>query len=75
MASMDLPEPGGPDMSTWCPPPAAAISRARFTGSCPFTSAKSRQRRAVSPGCHRGAGSMGISPDRWAHSWRTSSTG
>ncbi len=39
-ASMDLPEPGGPTMSTlW--PPAAAISSARLAAAWPFTSARS----------------------------------
>ena len=35
-ASMDFPEPGGPDIRILCPP-AAAISKARFTFSCPLT--------------------------------------
>jgi hypothetical protein len=40
LASIDLPLPGGPIISTlW--PPATATSMARFTCSCPFTSAKS----------------------------------
>ena len=39
-ASMDLPVPGGPDMSRlW--PPAAAISSARLAAAWPFTSARS----------------------------------
>ena len=44
-ASMDLPAPGEPTSSTlW--PPAAAISSARFTFSCPITSAKSGRGRS-----------------------------
>ena len=39
-ASIVLPEPGGPIIITLCPP-AAAISNARLTCICPFTSAKS----------------------------------
>lgn len=39
-ASIVLPEPGAPIINTLCPP-AAAISSARFTAVCPFTSAKS----------------------------------
>src|SRR5256885_3478158 len=39
-ASIDLPVPGGPTISTlW--PPAAATSSARFVCACPFTSARS----------------------------------
>ena len=42
LASMLLPEPGGPIINTlWFP--AAAISRARLTVSCPFTSEKSTE--------------------------------
>ena len=41
LAIMDLPLPGAPMSSTLCPP-AAATSSARFTFSCPFTSAKSK---------------------------------
>ena len=73
-ASMDLPEPGGPDMSTlW--PPAAAISKARFTCSWPFTSAKSGPVWTASPGCQGGAGEMGSSPVRCRASWATSRRG
>ena len=39
-ASIDLPEPGSPIRNTLCPP-AAAISKALFASSCPFTSEKS----------------------------------
>ena len=39
-ASIVLPDPGGPAISRLCPP-AAAISSARFTCSCPLTSCKS----------------------------------
>jgi hypothetical protein len=39
-ASNVLPEPGGPVISTLCPP-AAATSSARLTCSCPLISAKS----------------------------------
>ena len=37
---MDFPLPGGPIIKRLCPP-ATAISAARFTFSCPLTSAKS----------------------------------
>ena len=40
LASILLPEPGGPMSRILCPP-AAAISSARFTSSCPLTCAKS----------------------------------
>ena len=40
-ASMLLPAPGAPHISTLCPP-AAAISSARFTADCPLTSEKSK---------------------------------
>ena len=70
---MDLPAPGEPISSTlW--PPAAAISSARFTFSCPITSAKSGSGRLGADGSQRGAGAMGVSPFRWAISWFTSST-
>jgi hypothetical protein len=39
-ASIDLPVPGGPTISTLCAP-AAATSSARFTCCWPFTSLKS----------------------------------
>ena len=39
-ASIVLPAPGGPIIMTLCAP-AAAMMSARFTLSCPFTSAKS----------------------------------
>ena len=38
LASIVLPAPGGPDISTLCPP-ATAISSARFAAACPLTSA------------------------------------
>ena len=73
-ASMDLPDPGGPIMAMlW--PPAAAISRARFTGSWPFTSAKSGPDAPPGTGTQGSAGGMGTSPRRWAASWATFSTG
>ena len=40
LASIDFPEPGSPIRNTLCPP-AAAISKALFAISCPFTSEKS----------------------------------
>lgn len=43
LASMDFPLPGAPMRIILCPP-AAATSNARFTFSCPFTSAKSRSK-------------------------------
>ena len=62
-ASMDLPEPGGPTISMWCRP-AAAISKARFARSCPFTSNRSRAPVSVvtSPGL---AGASGAWPVKW----------
>ena len=70
---MDLPEPGEPISSTlW--PPAAAISSARFTFSCPITSAKSGSGVRGAEGSHRGVGGMALSPFRWAISWLTFST-
>ena len=73
-ASMDLPDPGGPTMQRlW--PPAAAISRARFTFSCPFTSAKSGQTKSSGPGIQGAAGARGASPLRWAANCPTLSTG
>ena len=45
-ANIDLPEPGGPTMSSeW--PPAAAISKARFGPAWPLTSAMSGHRACV----------------------------
>ena len=41
LASIDLPEPGGPIMQTLCPPAAATV-RARLTLSWPRTSRKSK---------------------------------
>lgn len=52
-AIMLLPEPGLPDMSILCPP-AAAISIARLTFSCPMTSQKSSAASGVS--CTRCSG-------------------
>ena len=40
LANMDFPDPGGPTSIMLCPP-AAAISKARFTANCPLTSLKS----------------------------------
>ena len=74
LASMDLPEPGGPTIKMlWLP--AAAISRARFTGACPFTWAKSGPGSGSQLPSQRGAGEMGSSPVKWRASWRTSATG
>ena len=73
-AIMDLPAPGGPTIRMLCPP-AAAISKARFTFSCPLTSEKSGipgQKRSGS-GCF--AGGMLISPRRCRISCSTFSTG
>ena len=73
-ASMDLPEPGGPIMAMlW--PPAAAISRARFTFSWPFTSAKSGTSSRSSRPSQTGTGERGVSPHRWAASSDTVPTG
>ena len=43
LAIIDFPLPGGPIMMRLCPP-AAATSKARFTLSCPRTSAKSKSK-------------------------------
>ena len=74
-ASIDLPEPGEPTSSTLCPP-AAAISSARLTFSCPMTSAKSGPvRLSACGGVHGAAGVIGSSPERWRTSSRTFLTG
>ena len=63
-ASMDLPAPGEPIISRlW--PPAAAISRARFTFSWPITSRRSGMGTSSSAGVHAGAGERGACPRRW----------
>ena len=56
-------------------PPAAAISRARFPFSCPFTSEKSGAGSGPGPGTQGRAGGMGSSPVRCRASWATSRTG
>ena len=73
-AIIDLPAPGGPTMRILCPP-AAAISKARLTFSCPLTSAKSGSGRTSSPGLGGCAGSIFSSPRRWRSSSRTFFTG
>ena len=67
LASMDLPLPGGPTISTLCPP-AAATSRARFTFSWPFTSEKSGKTASASVMGGAFCGAMGSSPLKWASS-------
>ena len=62
LASMVLPEPGGPIISTlW--PPAAATSSARLAVVCPRTSRKSGSRRRRAPwplrDCETGVNSPG----------------
>ena len=54
-ASMDLPAPGEPMSRILCPP-AAAISSARLTFSCPMTSEKSGPVSLVCSACHFGWG-------------------
>ena len=66
LASIVLPEPGAPIISTLCPP-AAAISSARFTWAWPFTSAKSSANRSADAphsGAAGRAGSMRSPPFR-----------
>ncbi|MNL55748.1 hypothetical protein D3C87_1791800 [compost metagenome] len=59
LASMVLPEPGGPTSITlW--PPAAATSRARFAKACPFTSSKSG--RSEAPHVKSAARSRRVAP-------------
>ena len=72
LASMDLPEPGGPTIKILCPP-AAAISKTRFT--CPFTWEKSGPGRGTTVPSQAGAGEMGASPVRWRTSCCTLLTG
>ena len=48
LASMVLPEPGGPIIRMLCPP-AHAISRARLAVCCPRTSLKSTKKCCDSP--------------------------
>ena len=63
LASMDLPAPGEPISSRlW--PPAAAISRARFTFSCPITSRRSGRPAVSGSGVQAGAGGSRRSPRR-----------
>ena len=73
LASMLLPDPGGPTSSRlW--PPAAAISRARLAFSCPLTSAKSGSGVSRGSGVQGGAGSKAFSPVRWQARLLTSGT-
>ena len=74
LASMDFPAPGEP-MSRILWPPAAAISRARFTFSWPTTSEKSGPGSASASGVHTGAVARGRSPRRWAMRSPALSTG
>ena len=73
LASMDFPAPGDPMSKRLCPP-AAAISRARFTFSWPITSRRSGRPASSSPGVQAGAGGRRASPRRWAVSAATFST-
>ena len=66
-ANMDLPEPGGPLISTECPP-AAAISSARLAADCPFTSAKS----ATTAAALRAMGNTRTQPSLFASPVRSS---
>ena len=72
-ASMDLPAPGEPMSRILCPP-AAAISSARLTFSCPMTSAKSGTLSASTVGSQRCAGASRSSPRRWRRSCGAFST-
>src|SRR5258708_1146450 len=68
LASIDLPAPGGPVKSRWCPP-AAAISRARLgtawsSMSARSTSGSAATSAAVAAGCPR----VSVSPRRGATS-------
>ena len=71
LASMLLPEPGGPMSSTlWLP--LAAISRARLASGWPFTSAKSRNSVPSRFPYWASAGESFTFPWRWASSCSTS---
>ena len=61
---MDFPAPGEP-MSRMLCPPAAAISRARFTFSCPMTSEKSGPDSAPGSGVQGAAGGIFFRFRRW----------
>jgi len=76
-AMSDFPEPGGPMSNRLCPP-AAAISTARRTASCPLTSEKS----GCSPRPAKANGSVTVgsgwkpsSPDRKRNAASSVSTG
>ena len=73
-ASMDFPAPGLPMSSTLCPP-AAAISSARFTFSCPITSEKSGRLEGVAVSCAGTASISAASPRRWRTKDAASATG
>ena len=72
-ASMDLPAPGEPMSRILCPP-AAAISSARLTFSCPMTSEKSGPVSLVCSACHFGWGESFFSPFKCCTSDTTSGT-
>ena len=72
-ADGNLPAPGEPISKRLCPP-AAAISSARFTCSCPITSCKSGRPVSSGSGTQTGAGERGASFFRWATSAPTSGT-
>ena len=71
---MDFPAPGEP-MSRILWPPAAAISRARFTFSWPMTSEKSGPVSAPGSGVQEEAGVIRSRPRRWDSRASTFSTG